>query len=209
MVELRARGGGWSRRPEATSKARGGQRAGKGGRVWDRTGLHRPCSARRKDCGPRGAAQEGFRATLGGMGTEETPPRGSCHVSTAPYPPLGVGDSLAPRHHPPSASVRLPEPGTRLAVRGVAPEGSPVLEPRAAQRQEPGRGAAVRRANGKTHPARLFWGGEGNGAPGPFPPPRNSGKTAIAEVGRARRPFFPEWVEMFDAYSPSTLKTQA
>lgn len=68
--------------------------------------------------------------------------------------------------------------------------------------------AADRRANGKAHPAReAVWGEEGNGAPRPFP--LNSGKTAIAEVGRACRPFFPEWVEMRDAYSPSTLRTPA
>lgn len=168
MVEPRAPGGGWSRRPEATSKARGGRRAREGGGVWDRTGLHRPCSARRKDCGPRGAAREGFRTTLGGMGTEETPPRGSCHVSTARYPPLGVGDSLAPSHHP-SASVRFPKPGTRLAVRGVAPEGSAVLEPRAPRRLEPGRRPRTAGRTGRRTPRRCLRGRWGMGLQGPSP----------------------------------------
>lgn len=154
-----------------------------------------------------GVAREGFRGTLGGMGTEETPPRGSCHVSTARYPPLGVGDSLAPAR-PPSASVRFLEPGTGLAVwegGGFEPEGSPVLDPRATRRLESARWQRTGGRTGRrTLRGRLFGGEEGDGAPRPFP--LNSGKTAIAEVGRACRPFFPEWVEMFDAYSPSTLK---
>lgn len=204
MVEPRAPGGGWSRRPEATSKARGGRRAREGGGVWDRTGLHRPCSARRKDCGPRGAAREGFRTTLGGLGTEETPPRGSCHVSTARYPPLGVGDSLAPSHHP---STLFPSRGPGLLSGGSRLRGALSWNPGppGGWNLAGGRGPPGEREDA---PREAVCGGGGEWGSRALPP-LNSGKTAIAEVGRARRPFFPEWVEMFDAYSPSTLKTQA
>lgn len=109
---------------------------------------------------------------------------------------------------PSSASVRFAEPGTRLAVWGSRLSGAPSWNPGlpGGWNLAGGRGLAGEREDS---PCEAVLGGRrGMGLQGPSPP-LNSGKTAIAEVGRTRRPFFPEWVEMFDAYSPSTLKTQA
>lgn len=178
--------------------------------MWDRTGLHRP----------RPGAKEGLWTKAGGPRAFPRDPRRDGDGGDA-------ASRLLPRFHRalPSAQggrqpCAYPPP---IRVRAFSGAGDPACclrggegrvrgEPRPGIRGNPETGidpvAADRRANGKAHPAReAVWGEEGNGAPRPFP--LNSGKTAIAEVGRACRPFFPEWVEMFDAYSPSTLKTQA
>lgn len=99
--------------------------------MWDPTGLHRPRPGENEGLWTERGDLRGFPRDFGGLGTGETPPQGSCHVYTARYPPLAVGDSLAPTH-PPSASVCFLEPGTRLAVRGVGmsrPRGPPSWNP--------------------------------------------------------------------------------
>lgn len=148
------------------------------------------------------AAREAFRGTLGGRLRKKTPPQGSCHVSTARYlPPPG---GRQPRGFPPSAHpLRVGGfSGAPLVCWRVAPPGSRVLEPRAARRGQRSRGPA-----GRAHPGEGVVGEAGHWAPGPFP--WNLGKTGIAEVGRSSRRFFQEWVEMFDASSPTSLKTPA
>lgn len=114
MAGLRVAGGGWSGRPGGHVE---GSRAGSAWGNREECGVEQACigsgTARRKRWGLKGAVLEGFRETLRAIATAETPPRGSCHVSTARYLPLGVGDSLA------RAAVGFLEPETRLAVWGV------------------------------------------------------------------------------------------
>ena len=158
MAGLRVAGGGWSGRPGGHVE---GSRAGSAWGNREECGVEQACigssPARRKRWGLKGEVLEGFRETLRGIATAETPPRGSCHVSTARYLPLGVGDSLA------RAAVGFLEPETWLAVWGwteVVPEGSRVLEP-----WPPKAGTCP----GAADPARLLAGEEGNGARGPAP----------------------------------------
>ena len=120
MAGLRASGGGWSGRLCGHVE---GSRAGSARGNQEECGVEPACigsgPARRKGWGRRGAAREGFRGTLSGIATEESLPRGSCHVFAARYLLLAVGDSPAPSHAPsPSASVGFLEPGIRLAVWG-------------------------------------------------------------------------------------------
>lgn len=158
MAGLRAAGGGWSGRPGGhVEGSRAGSAWGDREECWVKQACIGSGPARRKGWELKGAVLEGFRETLRGIATAETPPRGSCHVSTARYLPLGVGDSL------PRAAVGFLDPETRLAVSGwreVAPEGSRVLEP-----GPPKAGTCP----GATDPARLFAGEEGNGVRGPAP----------------------------------------
>ena len=203
MAGLRASGGGWSGRLCGHVE---GSRAGSARGNQEECGVEPACigsgPARRKGWGRRGAAREGFRGTLSGIATEESLPRGSCHVFTARYLLLAVGDSPAPSHAPsPSASVGFLEPGIRLAVWGGG-GGSRLRGARASNPGLPEAGACP----GAAEPARLFAGGREGGS---GRCPLNSGKPAIAEVGRAGRPFFQEWVETFGAYSPGALQTQA
>ena len=127
MAGLRAAGGGWSGRPGGhVEGSRAGSAWGDREECWVKQACIGSGPARRKGWELKGAVLEGFRETLRGIATAETPPRGSCHVSTARYLPLGVGDSL------PRAAVGFLDLETRLAVSGwreVAPEGSRVLEP--------------------------------------------------------------------------------
>ena len=114
MAGLRAAGGGWSGRSGGHVE---GSRAGSAWGDREECGVEQACigsgPARRKGWGLKGAVLEGFRETLRGIATAETPPRGSCHVSTARCLPLGVGYSR------PRAAVGFLEPETRLAVSGM------------------------------------------------------------------------------------------
>lgn len=134
--------------------------------------MHRPRPGEKEGLWTERGDLRGFPRDFCGLGTEETPPQGACHVYTARYPPLAVGDNLAPTH-PPSASVCFLEPGTRLAVRGgggVTPEGTPVLEPGTTRRLESARWQRTGGRTGRrTLRGRLFGGRREMGLHGPSP----------------------------------------
>lgn len=158
-------------------------------------------AGREERAGDRGGGRRAFRRTLGGIGTEETPPGGSCHVSF-----LSPGGGRPPRAFPPPAA-----PFRVFAVSGagdpgcprVAPEGSGVLEPGHSE-TGPGMGAARPRADrGGGAPGRAAGGGWG---PGALPP--EVGEAPIALVGRASRSFFEERVEVSGAHSTRTHRAE-
>ena len=180
----------------------GGQRAGEPGGVRGRTCLHRLWPGAKEGLGTEGGGPRGF---------PRDPQR---------HRDGGVAASrLLPRFHRALPSARggrqpcaFPRP-LPLRVRGFSGAGDPARclggrggsRLRGARASNPGLPEAGA-CPGAAEPARLFAGGREGGS---GRCPLNSGKPAIAEVGRAGRPFFQEWVETFGAYSPGALQTQA
>lgn len=180
MVGLEGIGGRVVRAPlRPRRRLAGGRRAEDRGGVLDRTGLHRVRLGAREGLGAPGADREDFRGTLGGIGTEGTPPRGFCHVSTARYLLLRGGrqPSIFPATPLPRPCVFWNwDPASCLRV---AREGWPVLEPGPpGDWTLPGGGKPA----GKqwASPAQLSGGRKGMGPRGPSP--RIRGKPRLQKL---------------------------
>lgn len=203
------RGGGWSGRPcgHVGGSLEGGARR-TGEECWTEAGCIGSGAARGQGWGPQGRTARISAGPSAGSGR-----RGRRGAASATFPPrvtfcFGAGDSpassLAP---PPLFRVRaFSGPGNPASWPRVAREGRRVLElGPSGDWTLPG----GRRTHGQAvgAPCEALGGAEGDGASGPFPP--NPGKTAIAEVGRACRPFLEERAAELDAHSPRALRSRA
>lgn len=153
----------------------GGRRAGEPGGARDRTGLHGLRSGAKKGLGTEGGAarKDPQRHRDGGDAVSRLLPRFHRALPSA----RGGRQPGAFPPHPPSVSVGFLEP--RL---GLLSEGSRL---RGARSSNPGPSEAPEPAGGG-EPRQAVRGEEGDEAPGALA--LNSGKTAIAEVGRAAGP---------------------